>query len=479
MEGITLKDIIDMKDTVVRIQKIELNNFKNVNKGTITYGKNANDGPNKNVMGIYGQNGSGKTAIIDALSLFKQIVSGDSLDRDLINLISANKKSSILDFEFLIEHKSNYFKAFYNFEITVLEDNNQIIESDKTDNRNTIQISKEKLSFSKYIDNKWTPRITIIDYDYNNKNMVFTPKVRFQEAISINKENEIKLNVVKEISKELRTSFIFNKRNIPLLTEGFSKNKDFIDVIKSLLVFAQLNLYVIKNEELGLINTHTAMPFIFRIEEGTRVFSGNIGLRLFDISNIEQEHFEIIEKIITQLNVVINKIIPELNIELKNYGNETLKDGLEGKKVELISQRNNIRIPLKYESDGIKKIISLLSALIAMYNNPQIVVAVDELDAGIFEYLLGEILEVISNNAKGQLIFTSHNLRALEKLNKESIVFTTTNPENRYIKLSNVKNNNNLRDFYLRGILLGGQKEDMYEETDKYEIAYAFRKAWN
>ena len=70
-----------------------------------------------------------------------------------------------------------------------------------------------------------------------------------------------------------------------------------------------------------------------------------------------------------------------------------------------------------------------------------------------------------------------HNLRALEKLNKESIIFTTTNPKNRYIKLANVKSNNNLRDFYLRVISLGGQKEDVYEETNTYEINYAFRRA--
>ena len=113
-----------------------------------------------------------------------------------------------------------------------------------------------------------------------------------------------------------------------------------------------------------------------------------------------------------------------------------------------------------------------------MYNNPSICLAIDELDAGIFEYLLGELLEVLQKNAKGQFIFTSHNLRALEKMNKDSILFTTTNPENRYIRLSNVKNNNNLRDFYLRGIMLGGQKECIYQETNSYEISYAFRRAW-
>ena len=83
-----------------------------------------------------------------------------------------------------------------------------------------------------------------------------------------------------------------------------------------------------------------------------------------------------------------------------------------------------------------------------MYNNENILVAIDELDAGIFEYLLGEILEILSKNARGQLIFTSHNLRALEKLNKDLVIFTTTNPENRYIGLNSIKGMSNLRDFY-------------------------------
>lgn len=65
--------------------------------------------------------------------------------------------------------------------------------------------------------------------------------------------------------------------------------------------------------------------------------------------------------------------------------------------------------------------------------------SIDELDAGIFEYMLGELLDIFGKSAKGQLIFTSHNLRALE--------------------------------------MLGGQDEQIYEETDSLKIARAFRKA--
>ena len=40
-----------------------------------------------------------------------------------------------------------------------------------------------------------------------------------------------------------------------------------------------------------------------------------------------------------------------------------------------------------------------------------------------------------------------------------------------------IKENNNLRSTCLRAIDLGGQKEEIYEPTSKYEMASAFRKA--
>ena len=76
----------------------------------------------------------------------------------------------------------------------------------------------------------------------------------------------------------------------------------------------------------------------------------------------------------------------------------------------------------------------------------------------------------------GQLIFTSHNLRPLEMLNSSSIIFTTTNPESRYVRASNIKPSNNLRLRYIRDITLGSDGEELYQETNSIEIAHAMRK---
>ena len=84
---------------------------------------------------------------------------------------------------------------------------------------------------------------------------------------------------------------------------------------------------------------------------------------------------------------------------------------------------------------------------------------------------------MMSKEMKGQLIFTSHNLRILEMLDSKNIVCSTTNPYNRYIRLVGIEKNHNKRDFYIRAITLGGQKEELYDEDDLIAMGYAFRKA--
>ena len=166
-------------------------------------------------------------------------------------------------------------------------------------------------------------------------------------------------------------------------------------------------------------------------------------------------------------------------MDFRKISEEINKDGIKVIQVKVFSIRDGKVFSTKYESAGIKRIISLLNYLISVYNDPSICLVVDELDAGIFEYLLGELIGELLEGAKGQLIFTSHNLRIMEKLDKKNIICSTINPDNRYISLKGIEKNHNRRDFYIRALILGGQNERIYDDTDLQDIGYAFSKAGN
>ncbi|WP_455537630.1 AAA family ATPase [Terrisporobacter sp.] len=482
-----------MESRIIKLKSVELENFKNTKYGKLEFKEHKSSGKISNILGIYGQNGSGKTSVINSLYLLKMAISGQSLNPSFCNLISCDENFAGLNFEFRINDKQGDYKVFYKFEMRKIYRNGTFDETmnfmqppttydfngNSYNNRDiAVEIFREKLSYSKFEDNQWRKSITIVDYNMDDNDYTFRPIKNYKEAAN-STEKKVGFGVAKGLSKENSTSFIFSPKTFSLLLKSFVKNStENCKIITLIRNFALFNIFVIQNDEFGAISSNKMIPLSFMLENKNVNMRGNIGLNLFDISLIDINKLETVKKILEQINVVLNTLIPKLKIEIKNYGKETLDNARDAFKVELLSVKNNRKIPLKYESEGIKKIVSILSVLIGMYNNENILVAVDELDAGIFEYLLGEILEILSKSAKGQLIFTSHNLRALEKLNKELVIFTTTNENNRYISLSNAKVSSNLRDFYYRGIMLGGHKEELYDETNKYEISYAFRKAW-
>ena len=407
------------------------------------------------------------------------VVLGRSLNPNFCNFISCDENSAGLTFEFRIVDNEQIYRVFYKFEMRKTYRSGVFDEYNFSDKKDvTVEIFREKLTYSKFEDNQWKKSITIVDYQMDDEEYTFRPIKNYREVAN-STDKKVGFGIAKGLSQENSTSFIFSPKTFSLLVKSFSKtnpgNAKILAFLRNFIIF---NMFVIQNDDLGNITSNRSIPISFMLGNEKVNMRGNIGLNLFDVSVVEMDKLERVEKILTQINVVLNTLVPKLKIEIKNYGKETLEDSKEVFKIELLTVRNNRKIPLKYESDGIKKIISILSVLIGMYNNENILVAIDELDAGIFEYLLGEMLEILSKSAKGQLIFTSHNLRALEKLNKDLVVFTTTNENNRYISLNNCKVNGNLRDFYYRGIMLGGQREELYDETNKYEISYAFRKAW-
>lgn len=235
---------------------------------------------------------------------------------------------------------------------------------------------------------------------------------------------------------------------------------------------------MIRNAHSGVITAQIILPMAFRIEENEGGSKGDLPVLLRGPITLPFEEKELLHRIVDQINIVLNKIIPGLQIVVKEHGKQALDSGEDGWKVELMSKRDDLpEIPIRMESEGIVKIISILSVLIQAYNQPSVCLVIDELDAGIFEYMLGELLDIFNTDGKGQLIFTSHNLRALEMLDKENIVFSTVNPNNRYIRMKNVRESNNLRKQYIKALTLGGQDEVIYDETNSLKIARAFRKA--
>lgn len=473
-------------ESIVRLTDINLSNFKNVRNGSLSFINNRKN-YKSSVLGLYGQNGSGKTALIDALELLKNLICSREIPSKFADYVNVDSFYSEIDYAFDVKLNKTSFTVIYSVRFTkdaTPEKNISDIQLEESTYR--VNIIKESLKCQTPDKNGKLRMGVLINTDSTE---AFSPKSKYNLLTGGGKEVSTELLVSKKISQKMSKSFIFSrdltsviKKNCTEGTLGDNEREEaahYLALINALIKYGISELFVINTTASGIISLN-AQQFMFKIKNTTKENSNTSGAIALPIENpavIPEDLFAVALEIVKNMNIVLDKIIPGLTIDIKNLGTQLLENNKIGIRIELVSKKNSREIPLKYESEGIKKIVSVLQLLVVVFNQESITVAIDELDSGIFEYLLGELLRVISEKGKGQLIFTSHNLRPLETIDRGFVAFTTTNPDNRYIRMTNIRDTNNLRDFYYRDIILREQDEEVYDTTDNAEITLAFREA--
>lgn len=235
---------------------------------------------------------------------------------------------------------------------------------------------------------------------------MFLPQVKLDSLFGTKQSAKVnELRVTKLLCQKEHRSFLFSPEFLKMLRDAAQKSDDDVEPLFEIAYFAKTSFFVILNCNNGLISLDAAIPVNFRTETAGGMFT----LPIDRPTTIPSNLLEIVRQVISTISMVLCKIIPGVKLTLVELGTELMEDGNQGTKIQLARELlcangETHRLPLKYESEGIKKITSILHLLIAAYNNPSITLAIDELDSGIYEYLLGELLRIIQNSGKGQLI---------------------------------------------------------------------------
>jgi predicted ATPase len=465
-----------MDEFVARINYIELNNFQNVAHGKIEMPRTQNGEPfsrRADIVGIYGQNGSGKTAVINALKYAQTLMRGQALDKDSAQRIMNGKDEASVTIAMSLNCEMLRSQAYYTFRM-------------KRENGNTAVLSGEVLKLVHECKGEFTRKAVYMEYTPQGERP-FTPRKRYDDFIrrmnecnsqdgrvNQNYSPELEIELARRIAVKENRSFIFSKDMLDIFKKYMVDEHAL--AILSMVNYALENIVILGEAGILLPDLQYAMFHMWKECEDSLRFHQTAFMNLGSPQIMREEQYGQFQKSFEIMNIVLDKLVPGLKADMIDLGSELDKEGKRCKRVEFVSVRNGTKIPMRYESAGIVKIVSMLQMLIEAYSNPGMFLAIDELDSCVHEYLLGELLSVMQEG-KGQLLFTAHNLRPLEVLGKESVVFSTSNPENRYVRFRNIKPTNNLRDSYIRAINLGGQAEELYSPTDTVDIRRAFVRA--
>ena len=542
----------------IRIEKVELQNFKGVKNGVIEF--NCLKTPTEkdtcsDIIGIYGQNGSGKTTLLEALHIAQLAMMGRKISfKKYGNIISQDADSARMIISFQVSNPDgSFYHLEYAFSLGIWEIADSVSKDDSK-NKSIIKnadvaitssaVSATALATAFGITSSAVSatalatalgivaapivmpsiamagavgivasqimkstgaeketlkaegkvrRIAIFDevlslsgmfngsmvrsgpiFDTRTTETVFLPKARHKSFFPIKTAVALK-ELQKHKNKALinAKSFVFSDELSQLLLDQ-EPITEYAQIILNLKAFAIQKIRILDSRNTSdsgsdTIPLYTANHCINLRKKDSTIF-------------LDEEGLQTLKTAIKGLNVVLQQVIPGLSLKAVRQVDIDIEDRnvrahATGTKVTVYSVRDNVRIPLAEESAGIIRLISAMNLFAYAFVNPDVTVAIDEIDAGVYEYLLGELLLIFEEYGSGQLIFTCHNLRPMEVLNKKYICFTTTNPENRYLKPKSIRNENNLRDVYLREIVMGGQDEELYSTAKHGKIASALQKA--
>ena len=358
------------------------------------------------IKAIYGENGSGKSAIITAVKIFQDIICNSQY-------LSESKNQKLLDE--LINKKTQHYKFKCEF-LCRLEKDNIIFAYE-------LQLKKNESGLYEIVYEKLSER----SGNYSNSRYKSIYEVSNGKLIFVNAQNE-NYSMIEKMTYNLlgKSSFLniyffnFNNFNKDTVTDS---TRIYVRVCICMVLAFIIKVYLDEEDKHELY--FIKKVFSERIKNDNNYISENV-LEIMDSlsvtdSIIPKNNFDIYVEKINNLTAFLRIFKHDLkSIEIDK------KDDGDNYRCDLNLNYGDYLINKEFESTGIKKLIKLYDCFDAASKYG--IVFIDEMDSNLNDVYLCKIIEYFMYYGKGQLCFTTHNLDPMSVLkeNKYSIDFLSS-----------------------------------------------------
>lgn len=431
---------------------IELENFKSFEKIRFDFKKTKTSV--KNFIALYGENGSGKSNFVSSIELLskmmmsyvrlgqwqelKKLIDGDKreygqLTRDVLESIPINelndnlknnlKKCRMIDcdkvtkvkYGFFIEGKEGYYSVSFD-ENSILEEELYYITNKQRGQLYKIFMDGDtiihKFSKSLFKSDKYSRYIVELIDMYWGKHSLLA----------------ILLGEIKDKNEK----YIFN-----------TISKHCLNVIDNLM-----NVFILCKSSKSQTTTIIGSDIKIRDFEDVEIGVNNAD---------KKKQLDIIEKIIDDFfTQVYTDIVKVYYKPVSSRQENVIRYKLFVEKI--IAGKVRV-IPFELESAGTQRVLYILRAIIEAVNGQTVIY--DEIDNGIHDLLMRNILMSVQDDITGQLIITTHNTLLLEDLDPKSAYVIYVDSEGYkearcfYDYDIRIQGSNNQRRLYLNGVFGG------------------------
>lgn len=362
------------------------------------------------IKAIYGENGSGKSAIITAVKIFRELI---------LNHNYLNESKNQIFLEEIINKTTHQFSVSCEFLLN--------LPPKRMVYRYSVKLGKGDTGMYEI----QAEMLEVKNGNYPNDNYVVVFHCNNGELLDVY-TNEKQKETLKNKSINLLTSqsflwiYIFNAKALEIPNQESIERDLYIHMMLCSTLVLSIRVYLADEDQHELYFLRKRMEeSSFDNQEIQEAWLGYAkAANAFSSVNektVEKEYFEGYKQKVGQLTEFIKIFKPQLvsiDIDAKENGNQY--------QCELNLNYGDYVINKEFESTGIKKLIGLFDCLVAA--NAMGIVFVDEMDSNLNDVYLCKLIEYFMYYGKGQLCFTTHNIDPMSVLkeNKNSIDFLSS-----------------------------------------------------
>lgn len=392
------------------------------------------------VKAIYGENGSGKSAIITAVQIFRDITMMDnylseSKTQDFLDeMINQTTQLFRFDCEFLVSARN--VRTIYHYSIHIGKNEKRKYE---------IQYEALQMKNGNYANHKYRPVFTC----QNGELLYVNGTDREREIIEKKMVNLLSAHPFIYL-------YVTNMRENHAFHKFYKENPAHSDLLNPILAHAALpillRIYIEEEDQHELYLLHRRIkesrsdhPLL---ADGFPDYEDSLNLSYgVNENHIHKLLFDQYKDKVSRLTQFIKIFKPDLvsiDIDAKENGEEYVCD--------LNLNYGDYVINKEFESTGIKKLIRLFDCFEAASTGG--IVFVDEMDSNLNDVYLCRLIEYFMYYSKGQLCFTTHNLDPMTVLKENRNAIDFLSSDNRLVPWTS-RGNASPENCYKNGMIEG------------------------
>ena len=418
---------------------IRLKNFMSFKDVTFNL-KNGNMGA-KSFVAVYGENGSGKSNFVYSINLLRNSIDSFEMSADIEKIKELAREKEL--------PKRLLDRLMSNADILNITDGCRMAECDEeTSIEYGFQIGghegyyiisfAERFVYEKLYYFTGKQRGTLFEIKLTDGKImpVFSNKLFTDHKV----EDEIRDEVDKYWGKHTFLSILNRERS--------EKNEQYIDAKYLSYTFDILNMlqettvYCKKSSSFeSWVQANEPNNILERLESGK--------VQMINESVLNRSE-SILRDFFTQAYADIKDVFYDKRYKEKDIIYKLYIKKMIGGKIRTIGMED--------ESAGTQHVLEIVRSLLGAFCG--VTVVYDEIDNGIHDLLLKNILESMKDDITGQLIITTHNTYLLESINIKSVYLITVDYQgNKEVKCLDqyprIQGTNNPRVMYLKGVFGG------------------------